>query len=620
MSAKAHFLTRYEREVRISLLLLVFFLFMMNFVTLFLFHNTQNYLQHEFRQKLSYLGNSIKQAFWASSSSEQLSAALRDLALGEDLWRIDIYAENGKLFSSSHPALPADSLIQRLAQLPGSGKPPHQPVTSKIFYDINQQPCLDFFYPLSRLADREEYLAVIRVNARPLVSLEKSGNITFWLLALGFISAFVIAFFLIRSTLKPYQAIKQEAVQANLVQAAAVESDTDLMVETFKRTISELKEKERILQELYQHSNQRAQNLSRLNEYILSGMQSGVIICNPGGQITKVNQAALEILEMSENDLVGKMFFDYFGEDSSLAQLVQKALLERNTTLGQEIELERPNSKSLTLEVNTSLIEEEKGELLGVTVLLTDVTQLVGLRAELLAKEKMAALGEMTAGLAHQLRNSMGAIYGFANLLRKSIGEPNQLSKIVEEIGQETRTLESLVDKFLNFSKPLQLQPERIDLRQLIQESYQTLCRNKMTELPEFVFKTGEINPIIWGDKLLLKQCFQNILQNALEAMPQGGRLQVSLDQSRWREKEGILIQVTDSGLGMTDKELAKIFEPFYSTKETGTGLGLSLTRKIIQEHGGRIEAHSRKGEGSTFEIFLPVEQVREPDKVSANA
>jgi PAS domain S-box-containing protein len=620
MSEKAHFLTRYEREVRISLLLLVFFLFLMNFVTLFLFHNTQNYLQHEFRQKLSYLGNSIKQAFRADFSDEQLSAALRDLALGEDIWRIDIYAENGKLFCSSHPALPADTLIQRLAQLPVSGKFPHQPATGRIFYDINRQPCLDFFYPLKSTAGREEYLAVTRVNARPLVSLEKSGRITFWLLALGFISAFAIAFFLIKSTLKPYQAIKQEAFQANLVPAAAVERGTDLMVETFKRTISELKEKEKILQELYQHSNQRAENLSRLNEYILSGMQSGVIICNPGGQITKVNQAALKILKVSEHDLVGKMFFDYFGENSPLAQLVQKALLERSTTLGREIELERPNSKSLTLEVNTSLIEEEKGELLGVTVLFTDVTQLVGLRAELLAKEKMAALGEMTAGLAHQLRNSMGAIYGFANLLRKSIGEPNQLGQIVEEIGQETRTLESLVDKFLNFSKPLQLQPERIDLRQIIQESYQTLCRNKITNLPEFVFKTGETDPIIWGDKLLLKQCFQNILQNALEAMSQGGRLQVSLDQSRWREKEGILIQVTDSGLGMTDKELAKIFEPFYSTKESGIGLGLSLTRKIIQEHGGRIEARSRKGEGSTFEIFLPVEQVREPDKVIANA
>ena len=99
--------------------------------------------------------------------------------------------------------------------------------------------------------------------------------------------------------------------------------------------------------------------------------------------------------------------------------------------------------------------------------------------------------------------------------------------------------------------------------------------------------------------------------------MSEGGRLQVNLEPSRWREKEGVLILVTDTGLGMTDKELAKIFEPFYSTKESGIGLGLSLTRKIIQEHGGRIEAHSRKGEGSTFEIFLPVEQVRETVKLT---
>jgi len=381
-----------------------------------------------------------------------------------------------------------------------------------------------------------------------------------------------------------------------------------------------LKEKEKILQELYQHSNQRAENLSRLNEYILSGMQSGVIICNPQGEITKVNQAALKILDCPEDRLVGQMFFDYFGEESPLAQLVKRALLERTTSPEQEIELRISPDRCQTLEVNTSLIEDERADLLGVTLLFSDITQLKQLRSDLLAKEKMAALGEMTAGLAHQLRNSMGAIYGFANLLRKSIGEPNQLSQIVEEIGQETRTLESLVDKFLNFSKPLQLQPEKIDLRQIIQECYEIICRNKITNLPEFVFKTGETDPIIWGDKLLLKQCFQNILQNALEAMSQGGRVQVSLNQSRWREKEGVLIQVTDSGLGMTDKELAKIFEPFYSTKESGIGLGLSLTRKIIQEHGGRIEARSSKGEGSTFEIFLPVEQVRESVRVTADA
>ncbi len=619
MSEKAHFLTRYEREVRISLLLLVFFLFLMNFVTLFLYYNTQNYLKQEFRQKLSYLGNSVGQAFRAIPSAEQLSAGLRDLTIGEDIWRIDIYAEDGKLFASSHPALPADSLDHRLAGLSDTGKLPLQPATGRIFLDASQQPCLDFFYPLKAFSGREELLAVIRVNARPLASLEKSGRMTFWLLALGFISAFAISFFLIKSTLKPYQAIKQEAVQANLVPAAAVERDTDLMVETFKKTISELKEKERILQELYQHSNQRAQNLSRLNEYILSGMQSGVIICNPQGEITKVNQAALKILDCPEDRLVGQMFFDYFGEESSLAQLIKRALLERTTSPEQEIELQISPDRCQTLEVNTSLIEDERGELLGVTLLFSDITQLKQLRSDLLAKEKMANLGEMTAGLAHQLRNSMGAIYGFANLLRKSIGEPNQLSQIVEEIGRETRSLESLVEKFLNFSKPLQLQPEKIDLRQIIRESYQSLHRNKIANLPEFALKVGEASSFIWGDKLLLKQCFQNILQNALEAMPQGGSLQVNLESSSWKDKEGILIQVTDTGLGMSDKELAKIFEPFYSTKESGIGLGLSLTKKIIQEHGGRIEAHSRKGEGSTFRIFLPFEQVREPDKVIAN-
>jgi len=612
MSEKAHFLTRYEREVRISLLLLVFFLFLMNFVTLFLFHNTQNYLQHEFRQKLSYLGNSVKQAFRTDSSSEQLSMALRDLAIVEDIWRVDIYAENGKLFSSSHPALPADTLMQRLAQLPDSGDFPYQPVTGRIFLDINQQPCLDFFYPLKGHASREEYLAVIRVNARPLASLEKSGRMTFWLLALGFISAFAISFFLIKSTLKPYRAIKQEAVQANLWQSTAVEQGNDLMVETFKKTITELKEKEKILQELYHSSNQRAENLSRLNEYILSGMQSGVIICNPNGEITKVNRATLKILQVSEERLVGCKFFDYFGEESPLARLMQQALLERSTSLGEELRLDLPEGKELVLEVNTSLIENEQGELLGVTLLLADITQLSALRQELLSKERLAAIGEMASGLAHQLRNSMGAIYGFAKLLKKSIGEPNQFSGLVEDIGRESRSLETLVDKFLNYSKPLELQIERVDLRQIIQESYEAVCRHTPTIHPGFEFSTQSGTAAIWADRLLLGQSLHNLFQNACEAMPLGGRLTVAVRDYSWQGHPGVLIEVKDSGPGLTEKEISKIFEPFYSTKESGTGLGLSVSRKIIAQHGGKIEVQSKKGEGSTFKIYLPVKRIQQ--------
>ncbi len=613
MSKSVRFLTRYEREVRISLLLLILFLFLMNLVTLFLFNSTRGFLRQEFNQKLVYLGNTVRQAFGSTSSPIQLSSELRNLSSGEDLLRIDIYAESGQLYSSSHPDLSVEPLTKRLSTLSAPEQFPVLPTPGNIRRNQANQAYLDYFYPLLKLSDREKNLAVIRVNAQPLASLEKSSRITFWLVAVGFVSAFLITIILIKTTLKPYQAIKQEAVQANLLQSTAVERDNDLMVETFKKTIAELKEKEKILQELYHSSRQRAEDLSRLNEYILSGMQSGVIICNPQGEITKVNRAALKILQSSEEQLVGLKFFDCFGEESPLAQLVQKALLERSTSLGQELKLTVPEGRELVLEVNTSLIENEQGELLGVTLLLTDITQLAALRQELLSKERMAAIGEMAAGLAHQLRNSLGAIYGFANLLKKSIGEPNRLSGLVEDVGKESRALETLVEKFLNFSKPLELQIERIDLRQIIQESLEAVRRHTSTVFPNFEFNSEGGTTTIWADRLLLGQCFQNLFQNALEAMPQGGNLTVTLRENQWQGCPGILIEVTDTGTGLAEKEIGKIFEPFYSTKESGTGLGLSVTRKIIAQHRGKIEVQSKKGSGTIFKIYLPVKRVEAP-------
>jgi PAS domain S-box-containing protein len=616
MPAKA-FQTRYESEVRISLLLLVLFLFLMNFVSLFLFYNTQTFLKSESKEKLSTLGLAVQNAVVSLPSGEPLSASLRELSLIDQIRQIEVYRENGTLHASSHPGLLLDTLAQEVRSLSGSREKPRSPFLSQIRTSALNRPELDFYFPFSSADPPENYWAVIKVDAQSMVTLQKTTRIISWMMTLGFVAALVVTMFMVRATLRPYQKMKQEALQAKLVGDIVVENETDLMVETFKKTITELKEKERILQDLYQASSRKAQDLSRLNEYILSGMQSGVIICNPNGEINRVNFSALKILGAKEAELVGKKLFDFFGEESQLTRLVQKALLERGTCLGQEVEIGSGGVNSLNLEVNTSLIEDEQGQLLGVTVLFMDVSQLRYLRQELLAKEKMASLGEITAGLAHQLRNSMGAIYGFANLLRKSIGEPNQLGRIVEDIGRETKSLETLVERFLNFSKPLQLHRQKLDLPQLISETYQASIEHRQLPSITFELNTQEMLPMLFADQLLLKQTLQNIIQNALEAMPQGGRLQIWVSKAEWGgEKHGILVTVSDSGTGMTQEELHKIFEPFYSTKSTGTGLGLSVAKKIIHEHGGKIEVESKKDHGSAFRIYLPVQtqpEIMEP-------
>src|SRR3990172_6812427 len=256
--------TRYESEVKISLLLLVLFLFLMNFVSLFLFYNTQDYLHHEFRQKLSYLGNAIQGWFNSAPGLEQLPGQLKGLTSSDEVTRIDIYTRNGRLYFSSNTIIPADTLDEKIVSSSKTQNEVRAPFLSEIHSHVSGQPVLYYYYPLSGPDQAEHFWAVIRVDARPLVSLEKSSRLTFWMLTIGFLAAFQTTIFLIRTALRPYRTIKKEALQANLLSTERTERGADLVVETFKKTIAELKEKEKILQEMYQNSSRQASDLGRI--------------------------------------------------------------------------------------------------------------------------------------------------------------------------------------------------------------------------------------------------------------------------------------------------------------------------------------------------------------------
>ena len=272
-----------------------------------------------------------------------------------------------------------------------------------------------------------------------------------------------------------------------------------------------------------------------------------------------------------------------------------------------EAEFGRKDGEKGWLGISSSFIKDDRGTKLGAVLFFTDMTDLKRLQKEVAFREKMASLGEMSAGLAHELRNSMSTIWGFGKLLKKSLKSNHPMMEAVEMIVNESHATEEMLQRFLAFAKPMELAPGEVMVKDVIQESLGAI-KGTLKGI-KVKLEVKEETPRISGDPLLLKQCFQNLFQNSIDAMPQGGGLFINVEKSAGSkgEKDFLTVEISDTGEGISPDELEEVFLPFHSSKEKGAGLGLSLVRKIIDLHQGRIEVQSNPQKGTTFKIYLPL-------------
>jgi signal transduction histidine kinase len=202
----------------------------------------------------------------------------------------------------------------------------------------------------------------------------------------------------------------------------------------------------------------------------------------------------------------------------------------------------------------------------------------------------------------------MGTILGFSKLLKKKRGDEASKDQIINSILNEAMFMESMLQRFLSFAKPFDLKIEKVNLRNVMNACIRPLEENLKTNKIKLDLKSEPDLPLILGDRLLLKQSFQNLIQNSIEAMPQGGKLSIDLGKTKtYSQEKFIRVEITDTGCGIEKKDQRKIFYPFFTSKEKGTGLGLSLVKKIISLHHGEIKFESQVNQGTTFEIYLPL-------------
>jgi PAS domain S-box-containing protein len=364
--------------------------------------------------------------------------------------------------------------------------------------------------------------------------------------------------------------------------------------EAFNRTTQTMEESYRRLegrlQELDQELETRNRELALTSDYlnsIMESMSDGVIAVDTGERITTFNGAASQVLGFQAGEIVGTPFRDVFGRDFFVDE--GRALLELRTCDGRAIQV---------IERDSPLFGRN-GTRIGAVKVFQDQTELETLRTKMRQQDRLAAIGEMAATVAHEIRNPLGGIRGFASLLARDLDDSDPRKRLVDKIQVGARELERVVSELLEYTRPIQLQLRTASCTELIDATLGYIeLGNRPVRIGNHV--APEFQVLVDPDRV--RQVFLNIILNAVQSIDGKGDVFVTAEL----RDAMVSIAFADTGCGMSPEQLTQVFSPFFTTKEKGTGLGLAVASKIVEAHHGSIEVASEPGKGSTFVVCLP--------------
>ena len=367
---------------------------------------------------------------------------------------------------------------------------------------------------------------------------------------------------------------------------------TSYLSEKLKKTFEEL-----------DVNRQNLAELRALNQNVVESIPSGLITLSPDGVVTFVNPAGCLILHRDLHAAIGRRVSELeFFSDQEWYDV--RATLTTNSLVRRERDDFHVGDDELhSFGYAVTPLNTIEGIASGYTLIFQDLTDMKKLEAELRLKDRMAAVGELSAGIAHEIRNPLAAIAGSVQVLRKSTALSPQEERLMSIILKESDRLNKSIADFLRFVKPQEKHAAEFDIAANLAETLDLLV-NSPELRPDHVIERAIMPPayVVSGDADQIRQVFWNLARNAVQAMPKGGVLRVSTEVSGGTYR----ILFTDNGSGMTDADQRRLFQPFRTNFPSGTGLGMAISYRIVQEHGGRIDVLSREGAGTTITIVLP--------------
>jgi two-component system sensor histidine kinase HydH len=360
---------------------------------------------------------------------------------------------------------------------------------------------------------------------------------------------------------------------------------------------------------LFQSYRTTKASLSRIKAFsdnVVENMPIGLIALDDQQRIAAFNHTAESVLKLSYPEVRGKVAGDILPPELCTelkCPEIQDQVIEK------EIDCSVGDGKIVPLELGASLLEDENKTFLGYVILFKDLSEVRSLRREIETSRRLASVGRLAAGVAHEIRNPLSSIKGFATYFKeryKNAPEDQQTANIMI---QEVDRLNRVVGQLLEFARPVTVSPKLTSLKNLIDDSIKLVEQQALEkQITISTHNSAQIDEV-FIDHDRINQILLNLYINAIESMDAGGELGVRLSYNNGEKY--LLIQVSDTGCGIQKEDLTKIFDPYFTTKSSGTGLGLAIAHNNVEAMGGTIKVNSDPGKGTTFTLILPIKETR---------
>jgi PAS domain S-box-containing protein len=383
-----------------------------------------------------------------------------------------------------------------------------------------------------------------------------------------------------------------------------------------KSTSSDAKFKEIV--EKYNTLIERYKQLEKVYEFhrgIIQNISSGILTTDMQGKVTFINRAALEALGYVHRDIQEKEISVLFANPQEGKQIMEDALKKGVEYESRETHLLTKDKKVITVGFSiTPLRIPESKENYGLIFIFRNIDYIASLRRQIERMDRLATLGELSAGIAHEIRNPLAGIKTSAQVLEESFSPGDFRSQLISRIVKEIDRSNELLKRFFHFAKPSKPKQDFYNIEMIVDGVYLLMANRLKKNNIKFTTKFADNTPQVYIDESQIEQVILNLFLNALEAMKNGGELTVEtgveerVNLSQFQQSgRAVFVRVTDTGIGIPKDKVEKVFNPFYTSKSDGVGLGLSISSRLLEENGGKIELHSEEGKGCSFVVFLPV-------------
>jgi len=375
----------------------------------------------------------------------------------------------------------------------------------------------------------------------------------------------------------------------------------------------------------------RFQELADLKSYtdsIFGSLTSGVVTLDLDGRLATLNPAAEMLSGLFAAEVTGRYATEVFAHTPEVGEILLETLSSRSGRTNLSLTLRRLNGTTLPVEMSTAPLRGVEGKDLGVVGVFGDVTVVRELEAQLHRSDRLAALGTLAAGLAHEIKNPLTSLRTFTRLIPKKFDDARFRESFQEVVPRELERINGIVEQLLELARPARLHLQPVVIPVLLDRVLELYTHELETRRIVVSREYGRDVPAIPADADQLYQALVNLVANALEAMAPEGRLTVRTGWHHGPDPFGtgprgglarrIRIEIEDTGPGIAAHDADKVFDPFFTTKASGTGLGLALTHKIVEDHGGAISFTSARGRGTTFRILLPLVSERAVERGDA--